>query len=78
MLHLLNAYEEGDEIVLDGYFQENPTPRPREDAPSGYSHMMAYLDEHSFRPELHRWRFNLRDRPHDAKSRWTTASWSSA
>ncbi len=24
----LNAYEDGDEIVMDGYFQENPTPRP--------------------------------------------------
>ena len=26
VLHFLNAYEEGDEIVMDGYFQENPTP----------------------------------------------------
>ena len=25
----------------------------------GYEHMMAYLDEYSFRPKLHRWRFNL-------------------
>jgi carotenoid cleavage dioxygenase len=60
VLHFLNAYEVGDEIVMDGYFQENPTPRPRDDAPSGYSHMMAYLDEHAFRPRLHRWRFDLR------------------
>ena len=27
VLHFLNAYEQGDEIVMDGYFQENPTPR---------------------------------------------------
>ena len=61
VLHWMNAYEEGDEIVLDGYFQENPTPSPRADAPPGYENMMAYLDEHSFRPKLHRWRFNLAD-----------------
>jgi carotenoid cleavage dioxygenase len=60
VLHWLNAYEEGDEIVLDGYFQENPTPRPQKDAPAGFEHMMAYLDEHSFRSKLHRWRFNLK------------------
>jgi carotenoid cleavage dioxygenase len=61
VLHWVNAYEQGDEVILDGYFQEEPEPRPRADAPPGYAHMMAYLDEHSFRPKLHRWRFNLRD-----------------
>lgn len=60
VLHFLNAYEAGTEIVMDGYFQENPTPRPRQGAQSGYSHMMAFLDEHAFRPKLHRWRFDLR------------------
>ena len=60
VLHFLNAYEEGDEIVMDGYFQDEPTPRPMEGAPEGFSHMMAYLDEHSFKSKLHRWRFNLR------------------
>ena len=59
VLHWLNAYDDGDEVVLDGYFQENPTPEPRKDAPPGFEHMMAYLDEMSFRPKLHRWRFNL-------------------
>lgn len=61
VLHWLNAYEEGDEVILDGYFQEEPMPRPRKDAPPGFEHMMAYLDEHSFRSKLHRWRFNLAD-----------------
>jgi carotenoid cleavage dioxygenase len=61
VLHWLNAYEDGDEIVLDGYFQEDPTPKPLADAPPGYGMMMAYLDETSFRPKLHRWRFNLAD-----------------
>ena len=60
VLHWLNAYEDGDEIVLDGYFQEDPMPPPRADAPKGYEHMMAYLDEFSFKPKLHRWRFNLK------------------
>lgn len=60
ILHYLNAYEEGDEVVMDAYFQEEPQPKPMMDA-GEYSHMMAYLDEHSFRPRLHRWRFNLTD-----------------
>lgn len=61
VLHWLNAYEDGDEVILDGYFQEDPTPAPKTDALPGFEHMMAYLDEHSFRSKLHRWRFNLRD-----------------
>jgi len=61
VLHWVNAYEVGSEIVLDGYFQEEPEPKPRADAPPGYEHMMAYLDEYSFRPKLHRWRFDMRD-----------------
>ncbi len=39
---------------------ENPTPRPLADAPDGHAHMMGFLDEHSFLPKLHRWRFNLK------------------
>jgi carotenoid cleavage dioxygenase len=61
ILHFLNAYEDGDEVVMDGYFQENPTPGPMKDAPAGYEHLMSFLDEYSFRPKLHRWRFNLAD-----------------
>ncbi len=65
VLHWLNAYEDGDEVILDGYFQEQPMPPPRTDMAEafgkGFGAMMAYLDEHSFRPKLHRWRFNLAD-----------------
>ena len=61
VLHWLNAYEDGDEVVLDGYFQEEPTPKPKPGGLPGYEHMMSYLDEQSFRPKLHRWRFNLKD-----------------
>ncbi len=62
VLHWMNAWEEGDEIVLDGYFQENPDPDPL-DLPGidpKLGKLMATIDEHSFRPKLHRWRFNLR------------------
>jgi carotenoid cleavage dioxygenase len=60
ILHFLDAYEDGNELVMDGYFQENPTPRPAKNAPDGYGHLMAFLDEYSFQPKLHRWRFNLK------------------
>lgn len=59
ILHFLNAYEEGDEVVMDGYFQENPIPAPLPEM-GEHAHLMGYLDEHSFRPKLHRWRFNLK------------------
>lgn len=60
VLHFINAHEEGDEVILDGYFEEDPYPPPIESA-GEYAHMMAYVDEHSFKPKLHRWRFNLAD-----------------
>jgi carotenoid cleavage dioxygenase len=44
VLHFTNAYEDGDEIVLDGFFQGNPVPA-------------LALDQMQTR--LHRWRFNL-------------------
>lgn len=59
VLHWLNAFEVGDEVVLDGYFQEEPMPQSRSDAPKGYGRMMAYLDQELLKPRLHRWRFNL-------------------
>jgi carotenoid cleavage dioxygenase len=59
-LHWLNAWEEGDEIVLDGYFQEEPMPKSYPNAPKGLERMMAYLDQQLLKPKLHRWRFNLK------------------
>lgn len=59
-LHWLNAYEEGDEIILDGYYQEQPMPKSYEGAPKGFERMMAYLDNGLLQPKLHRWRFNLK------------------
>lgn len=60
VLHFLNAYEEGDEVVVDGYFQEDPMPKSDHLSPQGYERMMVYLDQHKMRPKLHRWRFNLK------------------
>jgi carotenoid cleavage dioxygenase-like enzyme len=59
VLHWGNAYEEGDEVVLDGYFQEDPAPSPAEGF-GRMGQMMAYLDEHAMKPKLHRWRFDLK------------------
>ena len=61
VLHWMNAWEEGNEIILDGYFQDNPDPAPLE-APGldpRFGRLLANVDEHSFKPKLHRWRFNL-------------------
>lgn len=62
VLHWMNAYEEGDEIVLDGYFQENPDPEPLERAGlhPRLAKTAATLDLHSLGTRLHRWRFDLR------------------
>lgn len=45
VLHFINAYEDGDEIVLDGYRQNTPT---------------AGLDIHAMQTQPYRWRFDLR------------------
>jgi len=58
VLHWTNAWEDGEEVVLEGYFQDKPMPDPIKEM-GEYGHMMAYVDEHSFQCRLHRWRFNL-------------------
>lgn len=58
VLHWINAYEDGDEVVLDGFFQHNPTARgvPRaEGAMKGFE----TLDLNVIEARPHRWRFNL-------------------
>ena len=59
VLHWINAFEDGDEIVLDGFFQHNPSPVADRGA-TAEDVMFRYLDLHSLRPEARRWRFNLR------------------
>ncbi len=59
VLHFINAYEDGDEIVLDGYRQADPMPRPDPaDGPWGPLKKMVDLQAMGTRP--HRWRFDLR------------------
>ena len=61
VLHWLNAWEEGDEVILDGYFQEDPFPQEMVDhVPEKYRIMATYLDLYTLRCRLHRWRFNLK------------------
>ncbi len=60
VLHWINAFEDGDEVVVDGYHQQDPMPPSPNQAPTGYERMMVYLDQHAMGTRLHRWRFNLR------------------
>ncbi len=56
VLHFTNAYEEGDEVVLEGFFQDTPMPRPDV---SDHMWMFRYLALDWMETHLHRWRFNL-------------------
>ncbi|EWC63098.1 Lignostilbene-alpha,beta-dioxygenase [Actinokineospora spheciospongiae] len=60
VLHFVNAYEDGDEIVLDGFFQSDPEGRgsvfPGEQS---YAKMFRMLSLDGLQTRLHRWRLNL-------------------
>lgn len=58
VLHFTNAYEDGDEIVLDGFFEGDPSPV---DTLTGdkYQKAFRYLALDGLQSRLHRWRFNL-------------------
>ncbi|WP_059014717.1 carotenoid oxygenase family protein [Mycobacterium sp. M26] len=58
VLHFTNAFEDGDEIVLDGFFQHNPSPSTK-GAKSLEDAAFRYLALDGFESRLHRWRFNL-------------------
>lgn len=58
VLHFSNAWEEGNEVVLEGYFQGQPTPvRTPED--NAITLFMKSLDMHAMQTRRHRWRFDL-------------------
>ena len=57
VLHVINAYEAGDEIVMDGYFQDNPDPAIKLDPNDKYS-IYRMLDMHVLAPKPYRWRLN--------------------
>jgi len=57
-LHFVNAYEDGHEIVLDGFFQGDPEP---EDIPAGdrWQRAFRFLALDRLQSRLHRWRLDL-------------------
>lgn len=59
VLHWINAYEDGDEVVLDGYFQRDPLPKATP-ADGPWGPLMRQVDVASLGCEPHRWRFDLR------------------
>jgi carotenoid cleavage dioxygenase-like enzyme len=59
VLHWINAYEDGDEIVLDGYFQRDPMPRP-DPADGPWAGLKKMVDVHAMGAHPYRWRFDRR------------------
>ncbi len=60
VLHMVNAWEEGDSIIMDGCFQPDPTIR-RDPSEGPLGAMLAYL---RYKGHLRRWRMNLRTGEH--------------
>jgi carotenoid cleavage dioxygenase-like enzyme len=58
VLHFTNAYEDGDEVVLDGFFEGEPSPV---DSLTGdkWQKAFRFLALDRLQTRLHRWRFNL-------------------
>jgi carotenoid cleavage dioxygenase len=55
----MNAYEDGDEVVLDGFFEENPDPGLKIDRADKRS-WFRMLDMHVIGAKPYRWRFNMK------------------
>jgi carotenoid cleavage dioxygenase-like enzyme len=58
VLHLANAYEDGDEVVIDGYHQGAPVPERGADD-NAITLFMKSLDMNAMKTRLHRWRLNV-------------------
>jgi carotenoid cleavage dioxygenase-like enzyme len=59
VLHWVNAFEDGDWIILDGFFQVNPEPKDAPPDPK-YGQAFRFLASSNKEPRLHRWMMNLR------------------
>jgi carotenoid cleavage dioxygenase-like enzyme len=59
VLHFINAFEDGDTVVLDGYFQTDPMSRP-DPADGPWGPLKKMVDLHAMGARPHRWRFDLR------------------
>ena len=61
VLHFVNAYEDGDEIVLDGFFQGDPNP-PTTATGDRWQRAFRFLALDRMQTRLHRWRLQPRHR----------------
>lgn len=59
VLHWVNAYEVGEEIVLDGFFQADPSPAD-DGRGTMYERAFRFLASDRMGSRLHRWHLNLR------------------
>ena len=59
VLHWINAWEEGDEVVIDGYFQYDPSPSLPPDA-SMEQRLFRFLDLYALQSRPYRWRLNMK------------------
>lgn len=59
VLHWINAFEDGDEVVLDGYTQDPRHGRKTSGLPESLTPFMM-LDLHAIGAHAYRWRFNLK------------------
>lgn len=59
VLHWINAYEDGDDIVVDGYFQFDPSPGVTPDA-TLEQRMFRFLDLFALQSRPYRWRLNMK------------------
>lgn len=57
VLHFVNAFEDGDEIVLDGFFEGDPSPL--DTGGPKWERLFRFLALDRLQSRLHRWRFNL-------------------
>lgn len=58
VLHWINAYEDGDELVLDGFHQAHPMPE-RKPTDDEFASVYRFLDHDRIKPRPYRWRLNL-------------------
>ena len=58
VLHWINAYEEGDEVVLDGFYQTHPSPKSSPDD-TLFEQMFRFVDLARLQAHPYRWRFNM-------------------
>ncbi|CNU05996.1 dioxygenase [Mycobacterium tuberculosis] len=57
VLHFTNAYEQGDEIVLDGFYEGDP--QPLDTGGTKWEKLFRFLALDRLQSRLHRWRLNM-------------------